>query len=162
MAAPDSRLPPTECSLMSGCAVDERRKRVAAAAPGSSTGPPGAACRAPPGWCRRIEAIGAVSGPHTCQHTNVAGGWTAPRTSGPRILCAHEAAVQLRVAGRTHRHAGRAAGAKKLGVVSQREALGVPRTRVPHMNVLCPFQPYRSWNHPGWCVWAAGAPSTDS
>ena len=27
-AAPDSRLPPTQCSLMSGCAVDKRRRRV--------------------------------------------------------------------------------------------------------------------------------------
>ena len=45
------------------------------------------------------------------------------------MLHAHEAAVQLRVAGRTHRHAGRAAGARKLGVVSQLQALGEPRGR---------------------------------
>ena len=45
------------------------------------------------------------------------------------MLHAHEAAVQLRVAGRTHRHAGRAAGARKLGVVSQLQALGEARGR---------------------------------
>ena len=88
VAAPDGRLPPTECSLMSGCAVDERRRRVAAAAPGSSTRPPGASRRALPGWCRRIAATGAVSGRRTCQHTNAVGGWTAPRTSGAPLTVA--------------------------------------------------------------------------
>ena len=88
VAAPDGRLPPTECSLMSGCAVDERRRRVAAAAPGSSTGPPGAAWRAPPRWCRRISAIVAFGGRRTCQHTNAVGGWTAPRTSGAPLTAA--------------------------------------------------------------------------
>ena len=56
-------------------------------------------------------------------------GWTAPCKFGAQILDADEAAVQLRVAGSTLQHAGRAAGARKVGVVSHRQALSLPRGR---------------------------------
>ena len=147
-----------ECSLWSGCAVDKRRVRVVGAPPVSSTGRPGGPWRAPPRWCRRIAAFGALRAPRTCQHTNAVGGWTAPRTSGAQVLRAHEAAVQLRVAGGMLQHAGHAADARKLGVVSQLQALGVPRGRTSHMNVLSPFRADHSWNHPK--VPSSGGPMT--
>ena len=137
-----------ECSLWSGCAVDKRRVRVVGAPPVSSTERPGGPWRAPPRWCRRIAAFGALRAPRTCQHTNAVGGWTVPRTSGARILYAHEAAARAHGFSGRPRHGGHATQVSEVGVVSQREALGVPRTRVPHMNVLSAFLANHSWNHP--------------
>ena len=111
-AASNGLLRCTESSLWVGCVVVARGGRVVGAAPVSSTGRPGGAGRAPPRWCRRIAAIGAVHAPRTCQHTNAVGGWTAPRTSGPQVLRAHEAAVPAPSC-RPHAQACRPCGRRK-------------------------------------------------
>ena len=55
-----------------------------------------------------------------------------------RTRPAHEAAARAHGFSGMPRHGGHATQVSEVGVVSQREALGVPRTRVPHMNTFCP------------------------
>ena len=47
-----------------------------------------------------------------------------------------------------HTAGGRVHDARKLGVVSHRQALAMPRGRTRYVNVLSAFQRYHSWNHP--------------
>ena len=71
----------------------------------------------------------AGGGRRTCQHTNVVVGWTVFCKLGDQILDADEAAVQLRLLRSMLTGGGRAPRAIKVGVVSHRQALSLPRGR---------------------------------